>query len=457
MIRDAAGCDPDVELHAESKTGQQIDHGQIDEAFGPNKATKEKDEKNQCMESISALPGIDDDSGTSSHLEKVNVESHRSRSNRFRHSEVGGAGKFPAASCLSTDPQGNTYPEGGLEAYAIVMGSCCILFGALGLANSLGTFQAWLSTHQLKDHSQASIGWIFGVYAFLMFFGGVQVGPVFDAKGPRLLVLAGTVLTIASVVLLGFCQRYWQFMITFGVLCGIGTSLLFAPAIACIGHWFYRRRGRATGLATTGGSLGGVMFPLLLENLFPKIGFAWATRVVALISLLLMAVGCWLVKSRLPKKRTTKENILPDLGILLDASFALVTLGIFFAELGIFIPITFISSYALSHDISQKISYQLLAFLNVGSVFGRALPGFTADYVGRFNAMIVTVLLSLLSTACLWLPAGNSVAMLVVYTLVFGFASGSNISLAPVCVGQICKTEHYGRYYATSYTVASLG
>ncbi|KAK5693347.1 hypothetical protein LTS12_028675, partial [Elasticomyces elasticus] len=40
---------------------------------------------------------------------------------------------------------------------------------------------------------------------------------------------------------------------------------------------------------------------------------------------------------------------------------------------------------------------------------------------------------------------------------IFGFASGSNISLTPVCVGQLCKTEHYGRYYASAYTVVSFG
>lgn len=38
-----------------------------------------------------------------------------------------------------------------------------------------------------------------------------------------------------------------------------------------------------------------------------------------------------------------------------------------------------------------------------------------------------------------------------------GFASGSNISLTPVCVGMLCDTEDYGRYYATCYTIVSLG
>ncbi|KAL1958381.1 hypothetical protein VTO42DRAFT_4482 [Malbranchea cinnamomea] len=358
---------------------------------------------------------------------------------------------------MSTDPHGNTYPEGGLEAYLVVFGCFCALCGSLGIVNTAGTFQAWISEHQLKNQSDAAIGWLFGVYAFLMFFGGLQIGPIFDAKGPRGLIWGGSSLTLASMIIIGFCQKYWHFMLAYAVLGGIGICLVFTPAVASSGHYFYRLRGRATGLATTGGSVGGVIFPLMLEALFPKVGFAWATRAVALVSLILLAIGCVLIKSRLPKKRATKENILPDLRIFKEPLFTLTCLGIFFIEFGLFVPLTYISSYAISQGISRKLSYQLLAILNAGSFLGRLIPGFTADYMGRFNTMILTVLLCLLSTACLWLPAGDNVAMMIAYSFIFGFASGSNISLTPVCVGQICKTEHYGRYYATTYTVVSFG
>ena len=36
-------------------------------------------------------------------------------------------------------------------------------------------------------------------------------------------------------------------------------------------------------------------------------------------------------------------------------------------------------------------------------------------------------------------------------------ASGSNISLTPVCVGQLCETEVFGRWYASLYTIVSFG
>ncbi|EGD98213.1 hypothetical protein TESG_05595 [Trichophyton tonsurans CBS 112818] len=183
---------------------------------------------------------------------------------------------------MSTDPDGNVYPEGGLEAYLVVFGCFLCLFGSFGLVNTIGTFQAYLSENQLKDYNQSTISWIFGVFSFPIFFGGLQIGPIFDAKGPKGLVLVGSTLVIGSLIALGFCTEYWQIMVVFGVVCAAGTSMVFTPAVANPGHYFFRLRGRATGLAATGGSVGGIVFPLVLDALFTKIGFAWSTRSIRL-------------------------------------------------------------------------------------------------------------------------------------------------------------------------------
>lgn len=70
----------------------------------------------------------------------------------------------------------NEYPEGGLRAWLVVIGAWCAMIPSMGLLNSLGTLQAWTSTHQLKDYSESSIGWIYGAYTFFLFLGGAQFG-----------------------------------------------------------------------------------------------------------------------------------------------------------------------------------------------------------------------------------------------------------------------------------------
>lgn len=358
---------------------------------------------------------------------------------------------------VSKDDHGNVYPEGGTKGWLCVFGSFCGLAAILGITNTLAVYQNYFLTHQLATSSPGTVGWIFGLYTFVAFFGGIQIGPMFDAVGPRWLVFAGSVCTTASTLILGECQKFWHFMLTFGLLAGLGMSLVFTPAVASIGHYFFRRRGEATGIAATGGAFGGIMFPLIIQALLPKVGFAWTTRVATLINLVFLAIANMLIRSRLPRKRPSKENILPDPRIFRDPVFTLTTAGVFFCEWGLFIPLSYISSYAIANGIDQAFAYQLLALFNVGSLFGRWLPGYLADRFGRFNSMIFFCLLCLVASVALWLPAKGSVPLLVIMSLTFGFASGSNIGLTPVCVGQLCKTENYGRYYASAFTIVSFG
>ena len=97
------------------------------------------------------------------------------------------------------------FPEGGLTGWLVVFGSFCAMISVFGLINTAAVFESWFSTHQLADYSASQIGWIFSLYLFFVFFIGIQVGPVFDAYGPRYLVATGSVLMVASLLLLGFC------------------------------------------------------------------------------------------------------------------------------------------------------------------------------------------------------------------------------------------------------------
>jgi MFS family permease len=359
-----------------------------------------------------------------------------------------------------------TYPEGGLGAWSVVFGSFMGLVAGLGMMNSVGVYHAYIAEHQLANYSESSISWIFSTYVFLSFFCGLQIGPIFDAHGPKLLVIAGSIMLCASNLLLGLCTLYWHFFLVFGVLGGIGTSLIFTPALASISHFFHAKRGNATGFAAAGGSLGGVIFPLALQKLLPAVGFAKATRVIGYIDIFCCIVLCFLIRSRLPPK--AGQSVLPDFRIFRDRSYLLVTVGIFAMEWALFIPITYLTTFATSSGaLDPAFSYHLIAIFNAGSCVGRWVPGFLADKLGRFNSMIATLAICSATSLTFWLPASLLTpttpaevtavkALSIVYAVIFGFASGSNISLTPVCVGQLCDTSQYGRYYATCYTVVSF-
>lgn len=89
----------------------------------------------------------------------------------------------PSTTCAATDPfechqerAEESYPEGGHEAWLVVLGAWCAMIPSMGLLNSIGVLQAWISENQLSSHSEATVGWIFSIYAFLLLFGGAQIG-----------------------------------------------------------------------------------------------------------------------------------------------------------------------------------------------------------------------------------------------------------------------------------------
>ncbi|KAI5860662.1 MFS general substrate transporter [Durotheca rogersii] len=347
-----------------------------------------------------------------------------------------------------------TYPEGGPEAWLVVLGAWCGLLASLGLMNTIATFQTYIATHQLTSYDEGTIGWIFSLYTALCFLCGVYIGPLFDKYGPKWLIAPGGVCVVASVMLMSICTEYWHFMLCWGILNGAATSLLFTPCITAVGHFFRERRGLASGITSTGGGLGGVVFPLMLQSLFGKVGWGWAVRILGFVCLCLLIFANLLVRKRLPPAHNASPH--PDFLILKEKGFLLLTVAVFFLEFGLFIPLAYISSYALANGFDESFAFQILPILNAASVVGRAVPGWWADIIGPFNSNMISICITVFACYAVWLPFGHTTPGLVVFAIMFGFATGNNISITPVCVGKLCHTQQYGRYYATCYTIVSI-
>lgn len=238
--------------------------------------------------------------------------------------------KSSSTSNNNIDPHEEFYPEGGTRAWLVVLGSFSGMVAALGIMNTIGVYESYLARHQLASYSTSSIGWILSIYVFLAFGAGLVIGPIFDVHGPRWLLFAGSILIILATFLLGECTQYWHFILVFGILAGLGTALIFTPTIAAVGHFFYEKRGNATGVAAMGGAIGGIVFPLMLQDLFPKVGWGWATRIQGFVFVVLLVLANLLVRSRLPPK--PNQSIMPDFMIFRQLNFALVTAGTFFME-----------------------------------------------------------------------------------------------------------------------------
>ncbi|KAL8681288.1 MAG: hypothetical protein Q9186_002599 [Xanthomendoza sp. 1 TL-2023] len=332
----------------------------------------------------------------------------------------------------------SSFPDGGVQAWLAVSGAFCCLFCSFGWINCIGVFQAYYQTHQLSSFSPSTVAWIPSLTVFFMFAGGPIWGKLYDNYGPRYLLLAGSFLHVFGLMMASLCSDYYQFLLAQGVCSPIGASLIFYPAMSSTGTWFFKRRALAFGLVASGSSLGGVILPIMVDNIIARSGFPWAMRSAAFLLLGLLIYANLTVRSRLPpspKPWSLVEFILP----LRELSYSLTVLAAFLFFFGMFLPFTFIILSA-EHDVS---------------IFGRTIPGYIADKTGRFNTMIVTSFLSTILVLGLWLPArGNTPYIL--FAAFYGFSSGAFVSLAPALVAQISDIRSIGVRTGSMFAVISV-
>jgi hypothetical protein len=68
------------------------------------------------------------------------------------------------------------YPEGGLQAWLVVLGAWCAMIPPMGILNTIAVLQGWLSEHELAGMPESQTGWIWSCFAFFITAGGAQVG-----------------------------------------------------------------------------------------------------------------------------------------------------------------------------------------------------------------------------------------------------------------------------------------
>ncbi|PPQ80776.1 hypothetical protein CVT25_001913 [Psilocybe cyanescens] len=346
----------------------------------------------------------------------------------------------------------HAYPEGGLKANLTVIGAFIALFCTFGQMNAFGTFQAWYAAHQLRHLPASTISWIGSLQLWIFFFSGASIGRLFDAYGPTWLMVAGTICYSVSMMLMSICTQYYQYVLCQGILLGLGVGLVFYPSLASISTHFMKYRATAIGVAIAGSSVGGVVYPIMLQGLFERVGFGWGARISGLVS----GVGC-VVATLMVSSLSAQKKPGPyfDIKTIADASFLLLAIGSCFVALGLFIPFFYIVEYAKHWAIPDHLSFYVLAVMNAGGVLGRVAPAVLSDSIGRFNLLTPSAFFSGVSCVAFWLFA-KSLVSIMLFSSIYGFFSGAFISLITPCVAQISDIRVIGTRIGMLYTIISF-
>ncbi|PQE16643.1 major facilitator superfamily transporter protein [Rutstroemia sp. NJR-2017a BBW] len=354
--------------------------------------------------------------------------------------------------------------EMSMKAWLSVLGSFLFLFPSWGFMQTIGTIQSYLELNQLSSYSTQDVGWITGVFTSWALFLGIQIGPVFDAYGPRVLGPIGCAIYIPVFFVLAECHEYWQFMVVLGIWGGAGAAVLSTVGVSVIGKWFVRRKGLAMGMALCGSSIGGVVMPLMLRKLLPKLGWTWSIRCIGFLLSATMIGGAVCLQQPFPKRNGSegsinndRKKIVLNFKALRSGTFTFVTLGLFALEFAVFGVFSLLPTYATAAHFSPDTGFALIAIANATSTAGRLLPGLLGDYIGHFNVLLCMILCTATFTAAILVPFGSSsLSCLYAFAALWGFGSGSFISLTPVCMGKTCDADDYGRYFGTMYFFVSF-
>lgn len=216
-------------------------------------------------------------------------------------------------------------PDGGLQAWTQIGCAWIAVISSWGFINSFGAFQSYYA--DILPESNSTISWIGSTQACLMLVLGIFSGRAFDAGYFRPTVIIGLALQLFGIFAMSFAKNYWQLLLTHGICTGAGGGIFFIPIISLASTYFEKRRGVALGFVTTGNSIGGIVYPLIVRQLLGKVGFGWTVRVLGLINAVILCSAIALMRPRLPSR---KSGPIIDPAALRDRPYLLVVFSICF-------------------------------------------------------------------------------------------------------------------------------
>lgn len=158
-----------------------------------------------------------------------------------------------------TPSSSTPFPDGGREAWLVVLGAWCCMFASFGWITCIGVFQDYYQRELLSEYSAGAIAWIPSTETFIMFLGAPVFGKLFDSYGPRSSLLLGTALHVFGLMMISVSTEFYQIFLAQSVCSAIGTSAIFWASNNSVGTWFRRRRALAFGIVSSGSSAGGVV------------------------------------------------------------------------------------------------------------------------------------------------------------------------------------------------------
>jgi MFS family permease len=332
---------------------------------------------------------------------------------------------------------------------------------AAGAMFSLAVFL--LPMTQDTGWSRAAISGAMTLNFLTMGAAGFAWGALSDRFGARIVVLAGSVLLGAGMVLASRATSELQFQLVYGVIIGVSAGSFIAPMIAAASAWFERHRGLAVSLVSAGIGIAPMTMSPLAAWLLQRSDWRTAQLVLGILVWVLLIPASFLVRPA-PTVATASGAAQPaiDPGPSMSVSRALRSRAFIVLSITFFAccaahsgPIFHTVSYAMLCGLPSMAAVSIYSVEGLGGLAGRIVMGALADRIGT-KAMLIAGLGLQAIGAGAYLLATRLTEFYAV-AAVFGFAYGGTMPLYAVLARHYFGQRILGTVLGAAAMVSSLG
>ncbi|KIW01758.1 hypothetical protein, variant 3 [Verruconis gallopava] len=315
----------------------------------------------------------------------ANLSRTRSRSSNARSTSSNVVSRISSRIINQNIVDPGPAPDGGLKAWVQVVCAWVVCFNTWGMINSFGAFQTYYTT--ALHVTQSEVSWIGSINLFIVMLASLVSGRALDAGLFIPTFAIGSLIQVLGIFTNSVCKSVWQLILAQGVCTGLGSGIVFCPTMGLVTTYFQKRRGLAVAITSTGNSAGGAVYPAIVRQLLPAIGFGWTVRVLGFINLTCLAVSLAFLRPRLPPR---KSGPVVEWTAFLEAPYSLMIVGMSLVFGGLFWSYYYIGSYGRNIiGMSYQDSTTLVTVFNGVGIPMRLVTGFIVDkYVGPLNGMI---------------------------------------------------------------------
>jgi len=356
----------------------------------------------------------------------------------------------------------------------VVVAACFIgSFVIFGLSYSFGVFFEEILTEFGYSRSVTAVA--FGVQTLSLYVGAGLIGALIDRFGSQRILFLGSI--VLCVGLLGTSQAtsFAVLVFFYGVVTGLGMSVIYIVSYATVPRWFERRQGLAAGIASAGLGAGMVAGAPASTVLIAEVGWRDAVLVLTLVTAVLLGVITLLMRddprsagiSPPSEEFIELEESSPPADwqsqyqeirrTALQPSFVLLFVGWTLIYTTLYILLAHLVVHVTELGYSRATGATTIALIGLSTAIGRVLIGFLGDRMGRIRTFIICSTLMGISTALL--PLATSITAIFIFAVVYGFVYGGNGALlAPVTAdlfGRININAVFG-LVSLSFAVAGL-